>query len=128
VIASRRHQIKQQCCLSACWKLATTVRRELSSTSSGGREQHRGSLSEMNLAIALLCWVGIAFFTAWLADFKGRRFWIFFAGGLLVGPVAFFIALVIPRPAAVRDAEVVETPAGKLSPRMRRFTSIDDED
>jgi MFS family permease len=38
-----------------------------------------------------------AYLAGWVARRKGRTFWVYFAAGLIVGPLALLIALILPR-------------------------------
>ena len=45
-------------------------------------------------------WLALAIVTAGLAEMKGRRRWIWFVLGLLLGPLATALVVVWARPAA----------------------------
>ena len=48
-------------------------------------------------------WLALAIVTAGLAEFKGRRRWVWFVLGLLFGPLATALVVVWARPAPVID-------------------------
>jgi len=41
--------------------------------------------------------VGLAVLAGWIAQRKGRPFWLYLIAGLVVGPVALIVALVLAR-------------------------------
>jgi hypothetical protein len=43
-------------------------------------------------------WLALAIVTAGLAETKGRRRWVWFVLGLLIGPIATALVVVWPRP------------------------------
>jgi hypothetical protein len=60
-----------------------------------------GNLRGMVKALAILFAVCVIMLQAslagWVADRKGRSFWLYFAASLLVGPLALVGALLLPR-------------------------------
>lgn len=47
-------------------------------------------------------WLALAIVTAGLAETKGRRRWIWFLLGLILGPIATALVVIWDRPAAVQ--------------------------
>jgi len=47
--------------------------------------------------LAVLVYVGLAVLAGWVAQRKGRPFWLYLIAGLVVGPFALIVALVLPR-------------------------------
>jgi hypothetical protein len=48
-------------------------------------------------------WLALAIVTAGLAEFKGRRRWVWFVLGLLLGPLATALVVIWARPARSID-------------------------
>jgi MFS family permease len=88
----------------------------------------RGGLSQGHHWIILLVvvglWLGQAILAGWLADYKGRQFWVYVVAALIVGPLVLLVALLLPRPREVDEDS--ETRPGELPPRLKRFGGIDD--
>jgi hypothetical protein len=54
-------------------------------------------LHALILLAVLLVWCGQAGLAGWIANGKGRSFGLYFAAGLIVGPIVVFASLLLPR-------------------------------
>lgn len=92
-----------------------------------GQNTQLASIAAVSLyyvAWPIVCWIGCAFFSAYMAGEKGRWGAVWFIWGVLFGPVALVaIAGLPPRVQAVEEVSLRERPNRNVEPQLVRPNS-----